>query len=120
MNAYVKNLFEIQNPITGDIPKYIQISNPSEFALFSFLQTLQLLKTENPFLYNTTINLDDMRQGNVNQISIDITNLINQYSYLGNIAFDLNQIDNILEINLKIVLAKEIFKNTYLEVRVVI
>lgn len=108
MYAYVKNYFNEVDE-NGKIPSFIKIDSSDQFYLYEFIQTLLLLKGENPYQYNNTLNLQSILSNDISDLSSSISDVINKFAFLGNIDFKIKRMDNYnLGIVINIILNKKI------------
>lgn len=107
--AFVKNILNIPNE-DGSIDEFIKITTVSEFNVYEFLMKIQLLKNENFFQVNTCFSLDDIMQENIEQLYADLISIISDYTYLGDINFEIvkNYDKGSIDVELDIVLNEKI------------
>lgn len=113
MYAYVRNIFKEKDQ-NGNVPLFIKIDTVEDMDLYEFFQKLQLLKGENPYDVNTGISLEAIQNNQLTEINTEIANLINQYSFLGTIEFEITSNQYSIEVTIRMVLNKKFSGSNYL------
>lgn len=113
MYAYVRNIFKEKDQ-NGNVPLFIKIDTVEDMDLYEFFQKLQLLKGENPYDVNTGISLEAIQNNRLTEINTEIANLINQYSFLGTIEFEITSNQYSIEVTIRMVLNKKFSGSNYL------
>lgn len=89
--TYVKNVFEIKDKHTNKVEEFIKITTVDEFALYELITKIQLLKYENFYSYNDTFAVENITNGDTDQLNSDLVRVIADYSFLGDITFKINK-----------------------------
>lgn len=108
MYAYVRNIFNQSKK------SFIKITSIEEMDIYEFFQKLQLLLGENPYDINSGLSLEAIQNNDLITLNSQIASLINKYSYLGNIEFNINSSDNHIEVHIEMMLNHKIANTSYI------
>lgn len=113
MYAYVRNIFNEIDDDNND-PLFIKIESVEEMDIYEFFQKLQLLLGENPYDVNSGLSLEAIQNSDLTILNSEIATLINQYSYLGNIDFNITIDNDVIKVTIEMMLNKKISNSPYI------
>lgn len=110
--AFVRNILNIKDSDNNTVPTFINVDTLEEYNFYSFIQDLQMIKTEDPFNYNLGYDIEDIKNNNTNSINNNIVSLILNYTPLiGDISHEiLTPKGNELYISISIILLPNVYE----------